>query len=125
MTALIITDESEAVRRAAKTISDALEGIKVKICTAQTFQGTDILPADLFFIGCEKPKPEAFAYLEDMLSHINFALKKCGVFSTKQNTLKYLAKIIKDCDAKTGEPLLIAGETKKADIKKWLKGILK
>jgi hypothetical protein len=124
MTALIITDGNEAVQQTANTISQALEGVKVKICTGETFQGTDILPADLFFIGCEKPRPESFTYLEDMLSHINFALKKCGVFSTKENTLKYLTKLIKDCDAKTGEGLLAGEETKKADVKKWLKGIL-
>jgi len=123
--ALIITDGAEEINAAAKIISGALDDFKVNICEAEKFGGTDLLPADLFIIGCEKPDPASFAYLKEFLLHINLASRKCGVFSTKEKTLKYLCGMVKDCEAALGEPLSVKDELKKSDIKKWLKGVLK
>ena len=124
-TALIITDGTEEIKAAAKVISGALEDFSVSICEAEKFSGTNLLPVNLFIIGCEKPKPASFAYLQELLLHINLASRKCGVFSTKESTLKYLRGLVKDCDADLGEPLLVNGGIKKQAVKKWLKGILK
>jgi len=125
MNALIITDGSEPVQIIAKSISCMMPGRKVKVCSADNFSGTDLLPAECFLIGCENPKPESFSYLEEMLSHINLASRKCGLFSSKEKTLKYLLKIVKDCEANVCEPLLIKNENiKDSDIKKWLKGFM-
>jgi len=124
-TALIITDGTEEIKAAAKIISGALDDFKVKNCEAEKFSGTDLLPADLFIIGCEKPDPPSFAYLKEFLLHINLASRKCGVFSSKEKTLKYLCAMVKDCEAALGEPLSVKDKLKKSDIKKWLKGVLK
>jgi len=124
--ALIITDGTEAIQSIAQTISGVLDGFTVKMCTAEKFAGTDLLAVDLFFIGCEKSCPSSFAYLEDLLSHINLASRKCGVFSTKEKTLKYLRGIVKDSEADLTDPLSAPkGEVKKSVLKKWIKGILK
>ena len=122
--ALIITDGTEEIKAAAKIISGALDNFKVIIREAEKFSGTDLLPADIFIIGCEKPDPASFAYLKEFLLHINLASRKCGVFSTKEKTLKYLCGLVKDCEAVLGEPLSVKDEPKKSDIKKWLKGVL-
>jgi len=123
--ALIITDGTEEIKAAAKMISAVMDGFKVNICEAEKFSGTDLLPVNLFIIGCEKPAPASFAYLKELLLHINLASRKCGVFSTKEKTLKYLCGIVKDCEADLGEPLSVKDEIKKPALKKWLKGILK
>ncbi|MCL2180042.1 MAG: hypothetical protein FWB83_02855 [Treponema sp.] len=124
MNALIITDGTELIGSIALRIEETLEGYKVKICSADNFAGNDLLPADIFFLGCENPSPSSFAYLEEMLAHINLASRKCGVFSVKEKSIKYLAGILKDSEADCGEPLLFKdGEIKKAALKKWLNSI--
>jgi spermidine synthase len=124
--ALIITDGTESINSLAQPIKTALEGFTVQICDAEKFIGNDILPADIFLLGCENPSPSSFAYLEEMLSHINFASRKCGVFSTNQKSLKYLSDILKDSEAALGETMLSSdGGYQQSDINKWVKGLLK
>jgi len=126
---LIITDGTEIIDSIAHSLEQTLTGAgsfaasAVKICNAQEFSGTDLLPANTFFIGCEKPNPPSFEYLKDMLAHINFAGRSCGIFSVNKKTLNYLSGIIKDCEVKTGEPLLITEPDVKS-VKNWLKGIM-
>jgi len=123
--AIIITDGTEQIQKIAVMISEAIVGYKVKIYPAEKFEGNALLPCDIFIIGCENPNPPSFAYLEELLSHINLASRKCGVYSIKEKTLKYLSGIVKDCEAKMPGPLFAAnGEIKKTDIKKWLKEIV-
>jgi len=126
MKALIITDGSESIKNIAEIISGSLSGFKVKICAACEFDGTDLLAADVFFIGCENASPSSFKYLEDMLSHVNLALRNCGIFTVKEKSIKYLTKILSSCEAKMGEPLFAgdAEKLKKAAVNKWLKNIL-
>ena len=123
--ALIITDGTESIQFIAHLISDALTGFQVKICNGENFAGTDLLPVDAFFLGCKKPNPSSFDYLEKMLSHINLASRKCGIFSEKEKTLKYLYGIVKDSDADLGSPLRV--ESKIIPIpplRKWVKGVV-
>jgi len=123
--ALIITDGTPSIESIAQAISGALTDFNVKIYSAQKFEGTDLLPAEVFFIGCEEVSPSSFSYLEDMLSHINLASRKCGIFSVKNEPLKYLAKIIKDCEADAAEPLLAKdGKIEQPAVNKWLKQII-
>ena len=124
-TALIITDGTEEIKAAAKIIAGALDDFSVKICEVEKFNGTDILPVNLFIIGCQKASPASFAHLHEFFLHINLASRKCGVFSTKESTLKYLRGLVKDCDADLGEPLFLDDGIKKPAVKKWLKGIIK
>jgi hypothetical protein len=123
--ALILTDGTESIQSAAAAIADALTGYKTEVCPGETFAGTDILPAEIFFIGCEKTHPASFVYLAEMLAHINLADRSCGIFSTNEKTIVWLETIVKDCEASLGEPLLIDGEVKAPAVKKWVKGILK
>ena len=126
MKALIITDGSKSIQSIALLIKDTLSGYKTKICPAKDFVGNELLSSDLFFIGCEDTSPSSFAFLEQMLSHINLVSRKCGLFSNKEKTIKYLLSIVKDCEADTGETFLTSDEkTSKTAVKKWLKPFTK
>jgi len=122
MKALIITDGTESIETIALLIKETLTGYKTTICPALNFKGNELLGADLFFIGCEKPSPSSFNFLEKMLSHINLAHKKCALFSVNQKAIKYLLGITKDCEADTKEPFLPEGDIiNKTIVKKWVK----
>ena len=122
-TVLIVTDGSAGLAKLAGEIAEALEGNKVSAKTASDFKGNDILPADAFFLGCEKPRPAAFAYLDDLLKHINLAGRPCGVFSNgSEKAAKYLAGLVKDCEAALHpEPLLAGGGH---DVINWARSVV-
>jgi len=122
---LIITDGTESIHSAALLIEGVLSAYKVKICEIGDFSGTDLLPAEFFFIGCEKPNQQSFSYLEELLTHINLASRKCGIFSTNEKTIKYLNSILKDSEVFVGQPLLIENDCKEAVVKNWVDEILK
>ena len=119
---LIITDESAATAKMAGEIAAALKDNKVSVISASKFKGNDILSAQAFFLGCEKPRPDCFAYLADLLKHINLAGRSCGVFSSgPEKTALYLAGLLKNCDASlNSRPLTASG----AGIKKWAQSVL-
>jgi len=120
---LIITDESSKTAEMAVGIAEALKSNKVSIKGISDFKGNDILPADAFFLGCEKPKPDSFAYIEDLFSHINLAGRPCGVFSPGgKASVKYLAGLVRDSEAALNpNPLL--DSTKKA-VKDWSQSVI-
>jgi hypothetical protein len=123
--ALIITDGTKTIRSAALHIKESLEGYKVKICPAKRFIGTDLLAADIFFIGSKKAKPKSFTGLDEMLSHINLASRKCGIFSVSEKTINYLRGILEACEADLKEPLLVSEEEiKKSAVNKWINRLL-
>jgi hypothetical protein len=97
---LIITDGTPQTEKMAADIAGALKGNRVVTKTAAEFAGNDILPVDAFFLGCENTAPDSFAYLTDLLKHINLAGRPCGVFSSgTKKTASYLAGLVKDCEA--------------------------
>ena len=123
--ALIITDGTKPIRLIALPLKEALDGYKVKICPAKRFAGTDLLSADIFFIGCKRPKPKSFAYLEDFFSHINLVSRKCGIFSVNEKSLNYLKGLLANSEANLGEPLLAAEDgIEKPAINKWVNKLL-
>jgi hypothetical protein len=122
--ALIVTDSDVSLESTAQSIKNCLQDFSVKICSADGFAGTDILPAQIFFLGCNSPRPASFSYLEEMLSHINLVSRKCGIFSSDKKSLEYLAGILKDCEADLGEPFLITNGNDNPAIEKWLKGVI-
>ncbi|MDR0487032.1 MAG: hypothetical protein LBG91_02170 [Treponema sp.] len=122
---LIVTDGTVSIQGIAQSIADVLAGYRVKICPAQEFAGTDLLPAETFFLGCEEPHPVSFSYLAEMLEHINLAGRKCGIFSTNEKALEYLQELVKDSEAALGEPLRVSDEINAQTIKKWLDEFLK
>lgn len=124
--ALIITDGTKPIRLIALPIKEALADYRVKICPAKRFDGTDLLGADIFFIGSKRKKPKSFACLEEMLSHVNLASRKCSIFSINEKAINYLKGILADSEADVTEPFLIPEEKiGKAAINKWLNKLLK
>ncbi|GHV95474.1 hypothetical protein AGMMS50293_17940 [Spirochaetia bacterium] len=122
---MIITDGAASTQKITEVISAALAEHQVVVRPAESFTGEDLLPAHVFFLGCEKPNPPSFAYLAELLAHINLAGRPCGVFSANSKALKYLSGLVKDSEAVTGETLLAEdGAVKAAVVKKWLKDIL-
>jgi hypothetical protein len=100
-------------------------GWSAKVISAKDFCPTMLLPANAFFLGCEKPEPPDFAPVKDLFQHINLAGRPCGVFSTQANAVKYLSGLVRDCEASLGEPLLVKdGGTDSRKLKKWVGGII-
>ena len=121
-TVLIITDESVETAKIAAGIKTALKGNKILVKSASEFRGNDILPADVFFLGCEKPNPDSFTYLKDVLKHINLAGRPCGIFSPgSEKAVKYLAGLVKDCEAALN-PEYLAGSGTDTGI--WAKKVV-
>jgi hypothetical protein len=123
--AFIITDGTKPVRSIALFIKESLVDYKVKICPAKRFNGNDLLPADIFFIGCKRQKPKSFSFLEEMLAHINLASKKCGVFSLNEKSLNYLRGILADSEADLIQPQIFSEEKiEKIAVNKWVNKLL-
>ena len=117
-TALIVTDGTEKVTNIAKAIAAALKGKKVLIKDASAFAGTDLLPAEILFFGCEEPSPPSFGYLDEMLRHINLAGRVCGVFSPSSvKAVQYLNRMLKSSGVTFNAEPLIA--EKSGGIKEW------
>jgi len=109
----ILSDGSESVQEMAEQIALLLKDSDVSVKKAAEFQGTDLLPADILFIGCEAPSPGTFSYIEDLFKHINLAGRYCGVFSSgSEPAIDYLKALLKDCDITVNpEPLLNSQNT--------------
>jgi hypothetical protein len=121
-TVLIVTDGSTGIAELAGEIAAVLKGNKISTKTASSFKGNDILPADAFFLGCEKPRPAAFAYLADVLKHINLAGRPCGVFTSgSESAAKYLADLVKDCEAALNPKPLLAGG---GGVRNWAQSVV-
>jgi hypothetical protein len=121
-TVLIVTDGTEQVAKMADDIAAVLRDDTVTIKAASEFAGTDILPVDVFFIGCEEPKPASFDYLSDLLSHINLAGRCCGIFSPlSKETVAYLTDLLADSEALLYSQPLFADCT---DVSGWVEKVL-
>jgi hypothetical protein len=121
---LIIFDGTDPIENIAKSIAAALNDCDIKMCSGETFAGTDLLPAGVFILGCENPEPPSFDYLSMLLKHINLVDRKCGIFSTNEKALKYLSGLVEDCEALVLEPLLAEdGNVNLETLARWLQGI--
>ena len=120
---LIITDDSKGTVEMAAGIAKALKGGNVSIKGISEFKGNDILPADVFFLGCEKPKPDSFVYIEDLFLHINLAGRSCGVFSPgSAKAAKYLAGLVHSSEAALNPNPLLSSSNE--DIRAWSQNTL-
>ena len=120
---LILTDGSEKTSKMAAGIAEALKGNKVSMKIASEFRGNDILPAEVFFLGCDKPRPDSFVYLTDLLKHINLAGRPCGVFSPgSEKAVKYLTGLVHDSEAALNPRPLFTGSG--AVMKNWVKNVI-
>ena len=120
---LIVTDASEKTAKMAAEIVTALEGTTVTVKAASEFEGTDILPAEAFFLGCEQPAPDSFTYLTDLLKHINLAGRTCGVFSSgSDKTAEYLSALVQDSEAALNPEPFFSGSGDA--VKKWVQNVI-
>jgi hypothetical protein len=121
---LIVTDGTESTRKIGEKIAKVLKGNRVMIKKTPDLCGTDILPADVYFFGCESPHPPSFAYLEQVLLHINLAGRPCGLFSPQSlAALQYLATLVHDSElALKADPFLGA---KSEDLAAWIQKTIK
>jgi len=127
---LIVTDGDAATREIAKGIASVIvppsfASCSVSIVEADAFDGTDILPARVFFLGCAMPSPPSFAFMETLLERINLAGRSCGIFSARADALNYLSGILRSSEVLVGKPLLVKdGKTDSANMREWVKNIL-
>ena len=101
----------------AGEIAGALGGYNVQIKDGSGFAGTDLLPADVLFIGCSEPSPACFSYLEEMFQHINLANRICGIFSSSSKSVKYIKRMINNSEIRLIPEFLT--KTGSAEVKKW------
>jgi hypothetical protein len=121
-TVLIVTDGTERAAKMADDIAAALKGGAVTVKAASEFEGTDLLPADMFFVGCEAPGPASFDYLSDLFNHINLAGRSCGIFSPRsEKAAAYLADLLADSEAALYSRPLFADD---ADVCGWVEKVL-
>ncbi|MDR2096165.1 MAG: hypothetical protein LBP76_11730 [Treponema sp.] len=120
---LIVTDGMESTQKIAEKIAVQLSGNRVVLLTALDVAGTDVLPADAYFLGCEKRQPSSFAYLEELLRHINLVRRPCGIFSSQSKmAVKYLTSLVRDSEmALYPQPYF---ENEEADLSKWVEAVL-
>jgi hypothetical protein len=120
---LIVTDGADSTVRIGERIAAELKKHDVVIRAASDFAGTDLLPVDVFFLGCEQPDPPSFAYLSELLRHINLAGRSCGVFSPDSaKPVAYLTGLARDCEAALGDPFVAKDGA--AGLKEWIKSFL-
>ena len=119
---LILTDGSEKVAEIAAGISKALKGNKVTVKEASVFEGTDLLPAEILFIGCCESSPSSFGYVDEMLRHINLAGRRCGIFASSAKAAQYLKKLLKSSEISVDQKILT--DANPAGIAGWTAGIL-
>ncbi|MDR2104003.1 MAG: hypothetical protein LBP42_07880 [Treponema sp.] len=116
--ALIVTDGAESTGKIAQHIAGALKEVHAVVLTAAAFSGADILPADVYFFGCEEPHPASFSYLEALLNHINLVGRPCGLFSPKsEKAVQYLADMVHDSELALKALPFVAGEP--GQIQRW------
>jgi hypothetical protein len=120
---LIVTDGAEGVKKIAGYIAGALGDAQVLTRTASEFSGADILPADIYFFGCEKPYPGSFSCLSNILDHINLAGRPCGLFSPDSGeAVKYLAAMVRDSELALRADPFLAGNPE--DIGNWIAEVI-
>jgi hypothetical protein len=120
---LIVTDGTESTQKIAEKIAAQLSENHVVLLTAPDLAGTDVLPADAYFLGCEKPHPSSFAYLEELLRHINLVRRPCGIFSPQSKmAVKYLIRLVRYSDMALYPQPYFANE--EAELSKWVESVL-
>jgi hypothetical protein len=103
----------------AEKIEEALADCHVVSLKASGFSGCEILPAEIYFFGCEKPYPPCFKYLEQILRHINLVGRPCGLFSPESDeAIDYLSGMVRDSElVLCAEPLF---SSDMEGIKNWV-----
>jgi adenine phosphoribosyltransferase len=83
----------------AEQIAAAAGDHQVVSLSAADLTGTELLPAEVYFFGCAEPHPVSFAYLAEVLRHINLVGRACGLFAPQsQGALHYLSDMVHDSE---------------------------
>jgi hypothetical protein len=126
---VIIIDDTERMRELAGAIAAIIgenSGCQAAVFTADAFSGSDLLPADAFFLGCTDPNPPSFAYIETLFGHINLAGRPCGIFAANARCAQYLSALVRDSEPALGKPFLAKdGAVDTPKLRRWIHGILK
>jgi hypothetical protein len=125
----IITDGTTPIQEMAGNIAAIIgesQGYSVTLFQAESFSGDDLLPANVFFLGCAEAKPPSFQYIEDLFKHINLAGRSCGIFSSNARALKYLSSLIRDSETAVGKPFMVKGGAANSEkLHNWIHSIFK
>jgi hypothetical protein len=125
---VIITDGAAQTQELAGNIAAMIgeyQGYSAVIMPAETFSAVDLLPATVFFVGCEEPDPLSFHYIETFFKHINLAGRSCGIFSSNAKAIKYLSTLTRDSETSLGKPFLAkGGAADNGKLHHWLQDIL-
>ena len=123
----IITDGTAPIQEFAENIAAIIgdyQGCSATVINAESFSGTDLLPAYAFFLGCEKPMPFSFSYVEDFFKHINLAGRACGIFSSNAKAIEYLSLLVSDSETTVGKPFLTQGGVEDSNtLRIWIQEI--
>ncbi|GHU49845.1 hypothetical protein FACS1894200_08930 [Spirochaetia bacterium] len=120
---LIINDGVDSTNKIAEKIAGELQSYHVVKRKAADLEGTDVLPADAYFIGCERSDPPSFVYLSELMHHINLVGRPCGVFTHQSKTsIKYLAGLIRDAEL-TLNPAAFT-DNGELDLQEWVKATI-
>jgi hypothetical protein len=126
---VIIIDGAAPIQEFAENIAAIIggfQGCSAAVIQAESFSGSDLLPAYAFFLGCEEPNPLSFSYIEELFQHINLAGRSCGVFSSSGKALEYLSLLVSDSEATVGKPFLTGdGAADGGTLSDWIQGIIK
>ena len=127
---LIIFDNGAVTKKVTENIAAILgtapfENWSATVISAKDFSPTQLLPAQAFLLGCEKPEPPDFTGVKELLKHINLAGRPCGVFSSQLSAVKYLSGLVRDSEAALGSPLVVEnGAVDGRKLQKWVGGII-
>jgi len=126
---IIIIDGAAPIQKFAENIAaivGGFQGYSPAVIQAESFSGSDLLPAQAFFLGCEEPNPLSFSYIEELFQHINLAGRSCGIFSSSGKALDYLSLLVSDSETTVGNPFLTGdGAADGGALSDWIQDIIK
>ncbi|MDR1867794.1 MAG: hypothetical protein LBQ77_05975 [Treponema sp.] len=94
---LIVIDNDSSIQMMAELIAAAFS--QSRIVKADSFVGSDLLDAHIYFFGCKEPSPFSFNHVEKVLQHVNLAGRSCGIFSLdSEQAIAYLKRILLDSE---------------------------
>ncbi len=119
---LIVIDDNEEIKAMGSDIASALEGFKVVLKDGADFSPTDLLPADIVFMGAAKAEAPALAELARVLEGINLARRPCGLFSISTGpAIEWLKNICIDSELAVYPEELI--QEKISTLKPWVMAV--
>jgi hypothetical protein len=127
---LIIRDNTASTGKIAENIAGVLNKrpftrYAVSIIDAISFSATDLLPSQVFFIGCGEPDAFEKLYIKDLFLHINLAGRSCGIFSADPEAITYLSSVVRDSGVTVKKTFLaMKNHTDSIKLKQWIQEVI-